>query len=105
VVSSIDSWDEIGSLVFQLVNDKAVIKEMERLGPDWLQIEHIEKLVYQDERVKAESGLAIKNKNGEEITILSSSFPYAIEINATFHTGSFEPECDIKQYSRLALIA
>ncbi len=74
MVSSIDSWGEIGSLVFQLINDETVIKEIEPLGPDWLQIERIEKLIFQDESVNAESGLAVKNKNGEEITIYQAHF-------------------------------
>jgi hypothetical protein len=100
VVSSVDSWDEIGSLVFELVNEHDMDKNIINLSEDWGEIGGIDRLIYSDDVVDAESGIALKNINGKEIVVVSSSFPFSVELFAGFYSKDFSPECDLSKYLR-----
>lgn len=102
VVKSVDSWDEIGSLVFELMDKDKIDFKMSSIDKKWKAISSIEKLVFEDDTVVAESGLSIKSENSE-IIIIASSFPYSIEILADFLNQDFDPECEIEQYKYLPI--
>ncbi len=102
VVSSVGPWDEIGSLVFELVDKDRINFDLTNIDKKWMNICCLKKLVFEDNVVIAESGLSIKAKNSE-IIITSSSFPYSVEILAKFLSEDFSPECKIKNYNRIAI--
>ena len=103
MVSDVEFWDEIGSLVFELVGKDQVNFNLIIIDEKWKKNCKMEKLIFEDSIVASESGLSI-NIDNSEIIIISSSFPYSIEILADFLSQDFEPECDIKKYKRISLV-
>lgn len=104
IVSSVDTWDEMGSLVFELLETDSIPQKVVSLDASWRKIKSIEKLVFRDGSVCAESGIALSNTQGDEIVVVSSSFPYSVEFWSDFHPDDFEPECDLSTYARHPII-
>lgn len=100
IVSSVDDWDEMGSLVFELTKEGFTPHPIIPLNNGWERVMQIEKLIFRDDAVHSESGLVIENSIGDKIEIVSSSFPNAIEILSSVYSDGFEPECDLDVYVR-----
>jgi hypothetical protein len=101
-MTDVYDWVEIGSLIVENkkdVNDNIWIY----MNESWQENLKFFALCLDNENFYSESGLVIKNKNSEEITILPSSSPYSITIKSNFFNDGSDPEYDIKNYRRLAL--
>lgn len=101
IVTTVKGWDEVGTLVFFPLTENSVscISSIP-LSSDWNKIVSVEKLVLNEGDFYAESGIVIKNAAGEEVIIVSSEYPYALELLAPFFSGDFRPEYELSAYSR-----
>lgn len=101
IVTTVKGWDEVGTLVFfPLKETSATCNRFIPLPSSWNKIVSVERLVVCEADFSAESGIAINNAAGEEIIIVSSEYPYAIELSAPFFSGDFRPEYELSTYSR-----
>jgi len=96
----IGPWDELGYLVFEIISVEKTDVNFVKLDKKWLNIDKIEKLIYEDEDISIESGLVIKTGD-EELIIVSSVMPYNLELKAKFLDLEFKPECYINRYERV----
>lgn len=96
-------WDEVGTLVFQLLGNDEDVPQMMRLPQQWLSIAHVQKLVVTTEDFVAESGLLICNDSNEALTVVCSANVYRIELQAPFFSGSFQPEYEMAHYIHIPL--
>lgn len=97
-MNDLGGWDEIGSLCIEKINNDDAEIQFFQVGEQWFRIKKISKLILDDDNVRIECGLKLENDCSQVINILPSSFPNAIELDAEFYTGSFDPECDIDDY-------
>lgn len=96
-------WNEVGTLVFRLVEKYENVPEILPLPQAWRDITVIEKMLVMDDDFTAESGLQITNGLGEAFTIVCSANVYQIEVAAPFFHGDFLPEYEIYHYKYLFL--
>ena len=95
----LEGWDEVGSLVIDLVRPIDYIPPIIELPTEWQYIVSIEKLVVsKNDYFKAESGLKIINGEGKVIIICSAAAPYELALMAPFVKDKFTPEYDVSEY-------
>jgi hypothetical protein len=104
VMNDIDGWDEIGTLVLRLVTEDLNLPAMMSLSSEWESIDSVEKLVLDEVKFLAESGILIRARNGEELMIVCGANVYSIQIAASFFFGEFQAEYEITTYKRTPLI-
>jgi hypothetical protein len=102
-MTDVGGWDEVGTLVFRLATKEDTYPKMKPLGIAWSHIFSIKKLVLDETRFSAESGLVIKNNRDEELTVICGANVYTIQIEAPFFTGNFQPEYEIDAYKRIQI--
>jgi hypothetical protein len=92
-------WDEVGSIVVDVVPLTDDLPQMIELPCSWGEIASIEKLIVrEDAYFQAESGVKISNSAGEEIVICNASAPCEVTMEAPFFHDEFKPEYDIGKY-------
>lgn len=103
-MNDVASWHEVGTLVFEWRSSTAnSFPATLPLDATWSSIGMIAKLCLDEDAFTAESGLAIQNRAGARILILSGAFPNTVEIEAPFYAGDFQPEYDVGEYKRTLL--
>lgn len=101
-VTEVEPWHEVGTLVLEHFAKAAEGETIQIPLPlSWLDIRSVEKLVLEGGKFIAESGLCISNRDYEQVIILPSAFPHAVQINAQFYPGDFDPEYEIAEYERV----
>lgn len=102
-MNDIDGWNEVGVLVFEVVEDRETLPEMVALDDQWIRIQTIEKICLDTENCYSESGIVLTNMTGQQLTIVCDANPYFISIQAPFFTQEFLPEYEIVTYKRVSL--
>lgn len=103
IVTTVGSWHEVGTLVFRGLKKSDVYLDAVLLESTWSDIAAVEQLVLDEEEFSAASGIAILNRSGAEIIVLSGAYPHTVEILAPFFDGDFQPEYEISAYQRRPL--
>lgn len=98
----LSGWDEIGTLVFELVSAETCPK-MHALHESWLEVKTVEKLVYQSDDCLAECGFSVITKSGDTLTVVPGAEVYTLAIAAPFHSQLFMPENSLETYLRVDL--
>jgi hypothetical protein len=98
----IDSWNEIGSLVFEMVQDCPYSK-MIPLDPAWKSLASVEKLVLEREEFVAESGIILRSESDETLLVVASANVYTLAVQAPFARDEFLPENDLSAYRYVPL--
>ena len=97
-------WDEVGSIVVDIVPPTDNLPQMIELSLTWRVVASIEKLIVrEDAYFEAESGVRISNSAGEAIIICSASSPCEVTMAAPFIHDKFQPEYDIGKYESVAV--
>jgi hypothetical protein len=97
---------EVGVLRFAIGKDQKRFGLEIDLPPAFGAITAIDKLVIVEQQVMAESGLVLRNVNGEEIVIVASAFPFVLAISVPWATRlpEFDPEYDLEEYTRISMM-
>lgn len=103
IVTTVGPLHEVGTLVFRHLAKVDVSLEAVLLGTDWSDISSADQLILEQEEFSAASGVAICNRSGAEIIVLSGAYPHTVEILAPFFDGDFQPEYEISAYQRTPL--
>lgn len=98
----IDSWNEIGSLVFEMVQDCPHSKIIP-LEPGWKSLASVKKLVLDREEFIAESGIILRSDSDETFLIVTSANVYTLAVKAPFARDEFFPENDLSAYHYIPL--
>jgi len=96
----LEDWDELGTLEFSFVDSAENLKVLDQT---WNKIVKVFVLAIREPNVECQCGLTIENILGEKLYITPSSFPFSIELKSNFYNGSFEPECELHDYSSYSL--
>jgi hypothetical protein len=97
-------WDEVGSIVVDVVPLTDDLPQMIELPCNWADIASVEKLIIrEDAYFQAESGIKISNSAGEKIIICNAAAPCEVTMEAPFFHDKFKPEYDIGKYEFFAV--
>lgn len=98
------SWEEIGTLKFQIIENTEYNDNLIVLNDYWEEIKSLEilKLIESGEGggIMAESGIVITNGKNEELIIVCGSYPMTLQMKSSFYNADFEPEYDLTDYKR-----
>lgn len=95
----LSGWDEIGTLVFEVV-EVTEAPQFVDLPTSWMQVISIEALIFDSDECTAECGIMLHNTLGEILTVLPGADVYTLAIQAPFCSLAFSPENDIPRYFR-----
>ena len=95
---------EVGALCFKRVEGPLGFSEEVVLPDGFQKVRKVEKLLFEDEMISAESGVLITGENGLELVIAAGEFPYAVEFWFDGYEGDFRPEYDMREYRRVNFI-
>lgn len=98
----IDSWNEIGSLVFEMV-EKGPSTPMISLGDSWKQLASVNKLVLEREQFVVESGIHLRSTTDEMLLVLTSANVETLAVLAPSSRDEFLPENDLSAYRHVPL--
>ncbi len=102
-MNDIDRWNEIGSLVFEMVQESPFSK-MIALGHTWKSLASLEKLVFERDDFLAESGIRLRTESDETLLIVTSANVQTLAVHAPFSSGEFLPENDLAAYRYIPLL-
>lgn len=97
----LSNWEEIGTLTFEVVNTNDV-PQMVSLPETWSGMQEVQKLVYDSGECKAECGISLFTRNGDQLVVVPGADVYTLAIKAPFHSLPFTPENDLAAYVRKA---
>ena len=100
----IDSWNEIGSLVFEMA-EKVPNAPMIPLGDSWKQLASVSKLVLEREQFVAESGICLRSMADETPLVVTSANVETLAVQAPSLRDEFLPENDLSAYRYMPLEA
>jgi hypothetical protein len=97
----LSGWDEIGTLVFEVVSAHDA-PGMVNLPVTWSYVREVQKLVFNLDECEAECGFILCTTSGEQLVVVSGADPYSLAVRAPFHQTPFEPENNLTAYTRKA---
>jgi len=95
--------EELGVLVFDTDAEGSRYERLLPLDKSFCGPNRLEKLIYRDKDVEAESGLVIISSTGKQITIMAGDMPYSLAIKGPFEGKEYDfvPELDFSAYTRV----
>lgn len=101
-MNDIDRWNEIGSLVFEMV-EKRPSAPMILLEDSWKQLASVSKLVLDREQFVAESGILLRSVANETLLVVTSANVETLAVQAPSSRDEFLPENDLSAYRYVPL--
>jgi hypothetical protein len=104
--TALPNWQEFGSLSWKWANEGAKLPEMRLIvvGIEPRKVTAVEKIVFEDDEVVVECGLAFSAENErDEILIESGVSPGAVSMRAPFVAMEFRPQFPIAMCKRVGL--
>ncbi|UXY17351.1 hypothetical protein N8I74_18850 [Chitiniphilus purpureus] len=107
VCTQIKDWHEIGSLVIEFFPGEALENsiniEFEKHSVSGFYIESVEKIIYEDEDVIAENGIAFSSQSGLEFIVAVGESPGSVSFAAPNFLEELHPEIPIAMCQRKPL--
>jgi len=106
--TDIGNWQEVGSLNIRLLRNqmKKIKKDEVRIESsiEKIDIEMVEKLIYEDQDIVVECGLLLRSQDGREAVIAAGIPPGSVSMMAPFSSSyPFEPQFSISTCRREAI--
>lgn len=103
--TGVGGWQELGSLHVVLLsdNEKNKLTQMEKIEIPKFQANDLFYLVYKNETVYAESGICMKNAEGQELVIVTAPAPGAVCVKLPDNNDEVKSEMDFSDYKLFRL--
>lgn len=102
-ITTVHDWEEVGTLHFRCVTENEPLPEKILIPLSWLKISSVSLLQLEENDFRAQCGIALSNTKGSSLIMVSGALPMTVELQAEFYKNDFQPEYEIKRYSKIEM--